>query len=356
MSVENKIKELLGRVDVKASLAESLDASTVSKDTSIKPANAGDTIQPKQGSSADADIETREEDEPNQGAAVSKSIKQNTLTNQGAGAAPNFTTVKESEEPEEEAEEEGEVAEEDIDTNIDLSPIFGDDLSEDFKSKATSIFEAAVIARVNNEMEKVVESLEEKFEEQVTEYKQEIVEKVDSYLNYVVENWMEENKLAVEEGLRTEIAEDFISGLKTLFKEHYIEVPEEKYNVLEELQNKVSELAEHLDTQLENNVSLNSELMSLKRKLIIKEMTDDLADTEAVKLNKLLEGVEFDNADTFKDKVKVIKESYFRATETKSKNVVAQQILSEEANVQEETFSEGTVSVYAKALSRTVKK
>ena len=122
--------------------------------------------------------------------------------------------------------------EESVDISSQLNSIFGEELSEEFKTKATSIFEAAVIARVNNEMEKVTARLEEQAVEQLTEFKEGLVEKVGSYLNYIVEQWMEENSLAVESGLRTEVAEDFISGLKTLFKEHYIEVPEEKYDVL----------------------------------------------------------------------------------------------------------------------------
>ena len=255
MSVENKIKELLERVDAKASLEEAgmMGASGVSKDSSIKPAKSGDSGAPKQGDSKDATYETRDEKEANQGAQVSKGIKKNDIQMKGpVGAAPNFTTVADpasvvdqptskgnvareevetedeeviSEEDQEEvtAEEEviseEEVEEEEVRQDLDLSPIFGEDLSEDFKAKATAIFEAAVIAKVNDEMEKISEALTEKFTVQLEEYKESIVEKVDAYLNYVVENWMEENALAVENGLRTEIAEDFISGLKVLFKE-----------------------------------------------------------------------------------------------------------------------------------------
>jgi hypothetical protein len=242
---------------------------------------------------------------------------------------------------------------------IDLSPIFGDDLSEDFKAKATSIFEAAVIARVNSEMDKVATSLEEKYAADVAEYKDGIVEKIDSYLNYVVENWMKENELALENGLRTEIAEDFMTGLKVLFKEHYVEVPEEKYDVIGELQAKAEELADKLDEAIGHSVELNKEVTSLKRAAIIEELSKDLADTEAAKLGKLLEGVDFENEDLYREKVSVIRDNYFpKNVVTEGKvSVQSQQTLTEDNDVPTE-ISEGTsvVNVYAQALSRSIKR
>jgi hypothetical protein len=202
-------------------------------------------------------------------------------------------------------------------------------------------------------MEKISEALEEKYAAEVAEYKETIVEKVDAYLNYVVENWMDENKLAVENGLRTEIAEDFVEGLKVLFKEHYIEIPEEKYDVISELQTKVEELEESLNNQVSNNVELNSEVAELKKSLIIKEMSDDLADTEVSKLNKLLEGVEFENEEIYAEKVKVIKENYFP---TNKKPEVSAQALIEETDTQATFSGNDTVASYAQALSRSIKR
>ena len=379
MSVESKVKELLEKVTAKTSVNEEAGAMvpTKQKDSTIKAANSGDSSQPRQGDSQDASHETRDEKDVNQGAITAKGISKNTIAMKGpVGQAPNFTTVKDlSQIPqntgihEEEAEEENleVVAEEEEVENqeeestetivepIDLSPIFGEDLSEDFREKATSIFEAAVIARVNNEMEKVSAALEEKYAEEFTEYKEGVVEKIDSYLNYVVENYIEENKLAVESGLRSEIAEDFMSGLKALFKEHYIEVPEEKYDVISELQDKVTELEEGLNSQLENNVNLNTEVTDLRKKLIIKEMSKDLADTEANKLAKLLEGVEFDNADFYKEKVSVIKENYFPRDAIVNKET-AKQALIEETAPTESYSGNDVVSTYAQALSRSIKR
>ena len=377
MSVESKVKELLERVSIKTSQEVNEGAGpmvpTSGKDSTIKPANSGDASNPKQGDSDSASHEDRDEKDANQGAITAKGISKNTIAMKGpVGDAPNFTTVKdlssipqntgihEDEETDTSAEvvSEEETSEEDNESivePIDLSPIFGEELSEDFRQKATSIFEAAVIARVNNEMEKVATSLEEKYAEEFLEYKESIVEKVDAYLNYVVENYLEENKLAVENGLRGEIAEDFMTGLKALFKEHYIEVPEEKYDVIGELQAKVTELEESLNGQVENNVGLNTSVTELKRKLIIKEMAKDLADTEVNKLTKLLEGVDFENEEIYKEKVSVIKENYFPRDAVIKET--AKQALTEETDTPASfTQSNDVVSAYANALSRTIKR
>jgi regulator of replication initiation timing len=394
MSVESKVKELLERVTAKASsLDEAMDqpkqgdskessgagpmVPTKAKDSTIKAANSGDSSSPKQGDSEDASFETRQQDDVNPGAITAKGISKNDIQMKGpVGAAPNFNTTNDlskipqntgnymqhgeeaeaNENLEVVAEEENEdETTETVVEPIDLSPIFGEDLSEDFRGKATAIFEAAVIARVNNEMEKVSVALEEKYAEEFVGYKESIVEKIDAYLNYVVENYLEENKLAVENGLRSEIAEDFMSGLKALFKEHYIDVPEEKYDVVGELQTKVSELEDGLNTQLENNISLNTEVTDLRKRLIIKEMSKDLADTEANKLAKLLEGVEFDSTDLYKEKVSVIKENYFPRNAVVSKEK-AKQALVEEVSPTETYSGNDVVSSYAQALSRSIKR
>jgi hypothetical protein len=377
MSVESKIKELLERVDAKASLEEAdmMGATGVNKDSTIKPANSGDATNPKQGDSQDASYEVRDEKEENQGAKVSGNVKKNTLTQSGPGAAPNFTTTTDPtsvvgqstsagmREEDETADDTDVVAEDEYEVvaapaAIDLSPIFGDDLSEEFKEKATSIFEAAVIARVNSEMDKVTSSLEEKYAADVADYKEGIVEKIDSYLNYVVENYIKDNELAIENGLRTEIAEDFMAGLKVLFKEHYIEVPEEKYDVIGELQAKAEELEAKLDEAIGHNVDLNKEVTSLKRIAVVEELSKDLADTEAAKLGKLLEGVDFENEDLYREKVSVIKENYFpkkQLTESKQTSQV-QQTLIEDTGVAPDYTGDTVVNAYAQALSRTIKR
>jgi len=376
MSVESKIKELLGRVDAKASLEEAdmMGATGVNKDSTIKPANSGDATNPKQGDSQDASYEVRDEKEENQGAKVSGNVKKNTLTQSGPGAAPNFTTKADPtsvvgqstsagmREEDETADDKEVVSEDEVVATpaaIDLSPIFGDDLSEEFKEKATSIFEAAVIARVNAEMDKVTSSLEEKYAADVADYKEGIVEKIDSYLNYVVENYIKDNELAIENGLRTEIAEDFMAGLKVLFKEHYIEVPEEKYDVIGELQAKAEELEAKLDEAIGHNVDLNKEVTSLKRIAVVEELSKDLADTEAAKLGKLLEGVDFENEDLYREKVAVIKENYFpkkQVNESKQTSQVQQTLIEDTGVAPEITSGDNVVNAYAQALSRTIKR
>jgi hypothetical protein len=377
MSVESKIKELLGRVDAKASLEEAdmMGATGVNKDSTIKPANSGDATNPKQGDSQDASYEVRDEKEENQGAKVSGNVKKNALTQSGPGSAPNFTTTADPtsvvgqptsagmREEDETADDADVVAEDDYEVvaapaAIDLSPIFGDDLSEEFKEKATSIFEAAVIARVNAEMDKVTSSLEEKYAADVADYKEGIVEKIDSYLNYVVENYIRDNELAIENGLRTEIAEDFMAGLKVLFKEHYIEVPEEKYDVIGELQAKAEELEAKLHEAIGHNVDLNKEVTSLKRIAVVEELSKDLADTEAAKLGKLLEGVDFENEDLYREKVSVIKENYFpkkQLTESKQTSQVQQTLIEDNGSTPDYT-GDTVVNAYAQALSRSIKR
>ena len=375
MSVDSKIKQLLERMDARKTLdeAETMGAGSVSKDSTIKAQVAGDTTAPMQGSSEHASHEDRAESDVNQGAKVSGHISKQDLTAKGAGAAANFTTVADpatavnqatskgnvkEEVAEEEVEvvsEEEEVVAETVVEAIDLSPIFGADLSEEFKEKATSIFEAAVIARVNHEVEKLNAALDEQFAEDVAEIQQQIVEKVDSYLNYVVENWMKENEVAIESGLRTEIAEDFIHGLQVLFKEHYIEVPEEKYDVLGDMQAQTDELSGKLNDAISENVKLKQQVVEMKRLAVIEEMSKDLADTEVAKLGKLLEGVAFEDEVTYAEKVSVIKENFF-TKKASAAPVATQQPLVEDVSHAEPTMvDDSSVARYAQALSRTIK-
>jgi len=199
-----------------------------------------------------------------------------------------------------------------IDVSADVEALTKDEnLSEDFKSKAATIFEAAVKSKITEAKEKMEKAYDEKLQEEIESSKAELVEKVDSYLNYVVEEWMAENKLAVERGIKGEIAEDFINGLKKLFEDHYIDVPDEKYNVLEDQASKIEDLEQKLNEQIEKNVELNKVNGGLKRQDIIDEASSDLADTAKEKFSKLVEEVEYSNENDFRTKVSTIKESYF---------------------------------------------
>ena len=242
------------------------------------------------------------------------------------------TSMKEEEVEIEATEDQEVVAEEEtkeveIDLSADVKALVSSDadLSEEFKDKAATIFEAAVKTRIQEQTKILEAQYEEKLSAETETVKEAMVEKVDSYLNYVVEEWMKENELAVERGIRTEIAEDFITGLKDLFKEHYIDVPEEKYNVLDDLTNQNKKLEEKLNEQIAKNVDLSKEVSSSAKSKAINEVASDLADTEKEKFEKMAENVEYDSADKFREKLETIKESYFPKTkieETASKDEV----------------------------------
>ena len=215
-----------------------------------------------------------------------------------------------------------ETEDETIDVSADVDALVKDeDLSEEFKSKAATIFEAAVNSKVKEAKKKMHAGYEEKLKEESEKAKSELVEKVDSYLAYVVEEWMKENELALERGIKGEIAEDFISGMKKLFEEHYISVPDEKYDVLEDQASKIESLENKLNEEIEKNVELNKVKSEKNRALIVKDMSEDLADTAKEKFNKLAEEVEYTNEEDFVAKVKTIKESYFGAKKEASSDI-----------------------------------
>ena len=199
----------------------------------------------------------------------------------------------------------------DVSEHVDALVSGENDLSEEFKTKAATIFESAIKAKVKEIAETMEADYNNKLEQESAKAKEELTEKVDSYLSYVVEEWMKENEIALERGIKGEIAEDFISGLKKLFAEHYIDVPDEKYNVLEDQASKIEELEKKLNEQIEKNVELNKDNAEKSRKEIMAEVAGDLADTAKEKFAKLAEEIEWSDADSFKQKCETIKESYF---------------------------------------------
>jgi len=213
---------------------------------------------------------------------------------------------------------------EDLDALVDSEAT----LSESFREKASVIFEAAFSTKVAEEVERLEEQYEEKLSEETTQIKDDLVEKVDGYLNYVVEQWMEDNRLAVENGLRTEIAEDFMSALKSVFTEHYIQVPEAKVDMVDALAEQVDELQEQLGKVTEDNISLSESVKTLKREAVIAEASEGLTVSQAEKLAQLAENVEFDSDESFAKKVATIKESYFPAEAP----VIAEEVQEEEGD------------------------
>jgi len=202
---------------------------------------------------------------------------------------------------------------ESVDFSEDLDAVIAEEvtLSDGFRGKAGAIFEAVLTSKLAQEMDRLETEYAQNLEEEVSDVKSELVEKVDSYLNYVVSNWMETNEVAVTEGLRTEIAEDFMTSLQSVFKEHYIDVPEGKVDLVDELSASVAELEETLNKTTEDNIKLHESVQTLERAEVVREQSSGLADTEAEKLGTLVEDIEFDNKDNFEMKVKVVKESYF---------------------------------------------
>jgi hypothetical protein len=230
----------------------------------------------------------------------------------------------------------------------------GENLSEEFVTKASTIFEAAVIARAEEVIAEAEAALTEQFETAVEEIKEELAAKVDDYLNYMVEEWMKENQLAIEKGLRAEIVEDFIVGLKGLFEEHYIDIPEDKVNVVEELTNKVEELESSLNEQISRGVELTKALNEQKKIEAIYTACEGLTQTQVEKLKSLAEGVEFTTEEEFVTKVETLKESYFKADVKVADNSALDEVLVEDEKKQ--VFSDPSMEIYTKAISQTLAK
>ena len=225
----------------------------------------------------------------------------------------------------------------------------GEELTEEFKEKASVIFEAAVKSKLREEVQRIEEEKELEVQEYINEHKDELVEKVDKYLNYVVEQWMSDNQLAVERGLKGEIAEDFISGLRTLFEEHYIDVPNEKYDILEAQSEKLEEMEEKLNEEIQKNVELKSQVSTHIKESIFVEVSEELSDTEQEKFKSLIEDLEFIDEESFKFKLNSLKESYFPRTKTVSESV------DHDTQIQETEVSD-SMAKYVAAISKSINK
>jgi hypothetical protein len=201
-----------------------------------------------------------------------------------------------------------------IDFSDDIDAIIKEEatLSDGFRGKASAIFEAVLTSKLSEEVDRLEAEYAQNLEEEVSEVHSSLVEKVDSYLNYVVEGWMEDNQLQVQEGLRTEIAEEFMTSLQSVFKEHYIEVPEGKEDLVDDLSEQVSELEDTLNKTTDDNIKLHAEVQNFEKEAVVREQSLGLADTEAEKLASLVEDIDFDTKETFEMKVKTVKESYFK--------------------------------------------
>jgi len=238
----------------------------------------------------------------------------------------------------------------DMDMKEDVAALTdGEELSEEFKAKAATIFESAVKAKLVEEIEKLEGEYESKVAEKVEESKSEIVEKVDAYLNYVVESWMKDNELAIEKGLKSEITEDFIGGMKKLFETHYIDLPDSKFDVVEDQAATIVKLKEDMNKTLEMNVELNQKIGEFARDEIINDVSSDLAETEKEKLKGLAESIEYVDAADYRGKVETLKNSYFpaqKASDTESNEVAATENMTSDVDLSE------SMAAYTAAISK----
>ena len=243
----------------------------------------------------------------------------------------------------------------DIDISEDVDAIFnGSELTEDHKEKIQLVFEAAVVAKVNEEIAKFAVAVESDAEATNIQIVEELTEKVDSYLDYVVQEWVEENALAIEKGVRADMVEDFMVGLKNLFTEHYVDVPEEKVDVVEELFSKIEELESKLNKQIDENVDLLGKVKDFEKETVFAESTNDLTDSQVEKLRGLAEGIEFDSANSFAKKISMLKSQYFDVIEEQVSVIVDDE--NDPVALEEEKNTTGPMANYMSAISRSVTK
>lgn len=275
-----------------------------------------------------------------------KASKVSNVVNKTGGAADPMPTLQGSAPGQKGVKEETEEVEEiSIDVSQDVEALLqGEEFSDEFKFKAATIFEAAVKAKVVEEVEKIQKTFEEKLQQEVAEVKESVETRVEAHLDYVAEQWVKENQIAVDNGLRSELSEEFILGLKELFESHYVDIPEDKYDVLGEMSEKLDQMEEKLNEQIETNVGLNQTLGTYIKNGVIADISEGLAQTQKEKLASLAEGVEFVSEESYREKIETIKENYFpKAQASSSEDLVTEtQVIAEE----------GPMAAYAAALSK----
>ena len=258
--------------------------------------------------------------------------------------------VAEEEVAEEEVTELPEITDE-VDIEDDVNALLGgQELSEEFREKAKTIFEAALKSKVTELREAMEAHYEAKLVEEVEGMKDELIERVDSYLEYVADEWLQENALQVERGIRTEMTESFLAGMRGLFEDHYVSIPEDKYDVVENMVDKLDEMESKLNEQIEKNISITKSLSEATGGNILSDVSEGLSSTQKEKLASLAEGVEFESEESYKEKLETLKESYFKTAPKRSDS----EVLNEEAAVSETTSN--AMSAYIQALSHATKK
>ena len=249
------------------------------------------------------------------------------------------------------------ITKEDINVSEDIAAAFsGSDLSEEFKTKATEIFQTAVVSAVNMKLAEIAEQAEGDHEEEMNYINKELTSKIDQYLDYVVEEWMKENKLAVESGLRSEVTENFLTGLRDLFAEHYVDIPEEKVQVVEELADEVEQLTATVNEEMQKNIELKKQIEKFEREIAFVEVSEGLTEIQIAKFESLAEAVDYDNAESYKEKLETIRKSFFeRNEEVKEKKTTLDEEFID-TNETESKVIDPSMQSYSAAISRSVKK
>ena len=289
--------------------------------------------------------------------------EEQTTEDQADVVSEEETTESEEQEivaEEESSEEEEVVAEEQIEDSIDVEEdltalLEGEELSEEFQNKARTIFEAAIKTKISEVKSELQEQYEKTIVEEVASVKAELAERVDAYLEYVSDEWMSENKLAVEAGLKTEMTDSFLTGMKSLFEDHYVTIPEDKYDVLNSMVEKLDEMEGKLNEQINKNVALNKRLAESTSDVILADVSEGLAVTQKDKLATLAENVEFDGEDNYREKLVTLRNSYFPANPGAPKQQTENLSEGAETGHQQPAVT-GSMESYLKAISRSVKK
>ncbi|MAQ90954.1 MAG: hypothetical protein CMM03_13950 [Rhodopirellula sp.] len=316
-----------------------------------KNAKPGDPIDTSKGGAAKVIDVTTDSLEGAKGTKNAGSSAARSVSHEGSkslATKPSGASAKQEEVETDEYEETITETEYDFTEDVDAL-VAGEDLSEEFRERAVTIFEAAVTSKVNAEVTALQEAFESTLTEEVEKIKTELAEKVDDYLTYAAQSWIEENALQIEHGIKSDIAESFFSGLKDLFMEHNVGVPEEKFNLLDGLAVELDEMEDKLNEQIDANIALNKQLGEFVKMEIVNECATGLAETQKEKLASLAEGVEFENEEDFKTKVETIKESYFTR---KADAEYSADPTEEVAEPLIESTASGTMSKYVDAIAR----
>jgi len=342
MSVEATIKNLLAE---SRKLKESMDDSVSEENVVTKNATApeGKETLDAKGSPSDGSGDNEDNKRNNvvtQKAAEGGTSKTANAATAGATAPEGMEKIKEEEQVE-------------FDMSQDVEALFDGEegLTEEFKNKAETIFEAAVVSRVKTEVARLEEEFEQRLDEKFEEIAEGLVEHVDGYLNLMVEQWMENNEVALESGLKSEVLEGFVAGLKNLFQEHYIEVPDEKYDVIGAMEEKIEELTAKVNETTEKNVELHRELSERVKSEIISEHCEGLSDIETEKFTSLAEELTFEGPESFAGKLQTIRESYFKKSVKKD----IPSIITEETVIEEEKQVPANMKHYVTALTQSLK-